>query len=406
MAKVDQEAHFGIRLQSVRKALPEGHRQSKETQVLPDQPRLTRLDPSTSDLVRGEVSVNLSIYEPQKQAGGEKQVFDTLWQKEITVLDTGADIEKSDERVKAGITRLRSESLPARIKHGKDLLTLTRVTEPVTQTAKALTPERQEEQGQRDEGNSLIRQRISAMQSERGNREVVFSASNLPEPRQDLSADRQVSRYAARRGELVRLDALPLARVTSSLLSGKTQPGNLLPPESQTRKVAHQLESDGEAHSLGQTMNRHDQITRAEGIILNAIRSKADIDGKNARVAYESLADMTGFSKRHVIRVVKSLIYERGMVRVDKRVLKPGRNAINVYHVDIHRPQEATLSERGSSLPARKIGAKRARPVNLTTRVTDPVTPNSQTTRIPSLRTDRLIPEPKFVAKSHVVRII
>jgi hypothetical protein len=53
---------------------------------------------------------------------------------------------------------------------------------------------------------------------------------------------------------------------------------------------------------------------------------------------------MTGFSRRHVIRVVKSLIYERGKLRVDKRVMRPGRNAINVYHV-VNR--DVTTTEKG-----------------------------------------------------------
>ena len=56
------------------------------------------------------------------------------------------------------------------------------------------------------------------------------------------------------------------------------------------------------SQALIKTSNRRDTISRAEDIILNAIRSKANIDGKNARVAYEVLAAMTGFSKRHVIR--------------------------------------------------------------------------------------------------------
>src|SRR5215211_3994966 len=148
MAKADQEAHFGIRLQSVRKALPEG--QSQETHVLPDRqaglsadrqnntldfgeerdrgekkravnfmhvvysspqpqptdaqwPRLTRLDPSTRDLVGWEVSANTSIHVPQKQ------VFDSLWRKEVASLHTGAEIVKSDERAETGITKLHDE---------------------------------------------------------------------------------------------------------------------------------------------------------------------------------------------------------------------------------------------------------------------------------------------------------
>jgi hypothetical protein len=103
---------------------------------------------------------------------------------------------------------------------------------------------------------------------------------------------------------------------------------------------------------------------------------------------------------------VKSLIRERGLVRVDKRKLKPGHNAINVYHVDIHRPQEVTSTDRGSSLPTREIGEKRVKPVSLTTRVTEHVTQTTKITRNPSLRSSRLIPRLQFEAKSNVVRII
>jgi hypothetical protein len=311
MAKPDQEAHFGIRLQSIRKALQEGHGQSQETQILPDRQADQSIDRQNKTLVRWEVSGNTPMHTPHNQAEGEKKVLDSLWQKEITPLPTLAVRKKPDERAKAEITMLPSV-LPT--PHRKDILPLTGVTKHVTRASQLLP--QQEGQLQKDVGTSLIRRPVNAIQVQRGNREVALSASNLPEPRQDLSADRQVSRYAAGRGELVRLDALPLARVA---LSGKTHPGNLLPTESQTRKDANQLETNGEAQALGQTNKSRDQISRAEGIILNAIRSKADTDGKNARVAYEVLADMTGFSKRHVMRVVKSLIYERGMVRVDKR---------------------------------------------------------------------------------------
>ena len=46
--------------------------------------------------------------------------------------------------------------------------------------------------------------------------------------------------------------------------------------------------------------------------------------GKHARVAYECLAAITGFSVRHVMRLIKSLVCERRLLWVDKRVLWPG----------------------------------------------------------------------------------
>jgi hypothetical protein len=67
--------------------------------------------------------------------------------------------------------------------------------------------------------------------------------------------------------------------------------------------------------------------------------------GKHARVAYECLAAITGFSIRHVKRLVKSLIYERRLLRVEKRVLWPGHNAINVYDVVIPWRREVNFEE-------------------------------------------------------------
>ena len=100
--------------------------------------------------------------------------------------------------------------------------------------------------------------------------------------------------------------------------------------------------------SILQRIFRRVQISRSEGIVLDAILSKANLFGKHARVAYECLAGITGFSIRHVIRLVKSLIYERRLLRVDKRVLWPGHNAINVYHVVVPWRGEVTYQEMGS----------------------------------------------------------
>ena len=92
---------------------------------------------------------------------------------------------------------------------------------------------------------------------------------------------------------------------------------------------------------------RRVQISRAEGIVLDAILSKANMFGKHARVAYECLAAITGYSIRHVKRLVKSLIYERRLLRVTKRVLWPGHNAINVYDVVIPWRREVSFEEMG-----------------------------------------------------------
>jgi hypothetical protein len=99
--------------------------------------------------------------------------------------------------------------------------------------------------------------------------------------------------------------------------------------------------------SILQKIFRRVQISRSEGIVLDAILSKANLFGKHARVAYECLAGITGFSIRHVMRLVKSLIYERRLLRVTKRVLWPGHNAINIYDVVIPWRREVTYQEMG-----------------------------------------------------------
>ena len=105
--------------------------------------------------------------------------------------------------------------------------------------------------------------------------------------------------------------------------------------------------------SILQRIFRRVQISRAEGIVLDAILSKANMFGKQARVAYECLAGITGFSVRHVMRLVKSLIYERRLLRVYKRVLWPGHNAINVYDVVVPWRGETPLGgvDNGRNYP-------------------------------------------------------
>jgi hypothetical protein len=155
------------------------------------------------------------------------------------------------------------------------------------------------------------------------------------------------------------------------------RPRRIFPPESLSRKVETLLETNGEGQSRIQTNKSRDKISRTEGIVLSAIRSRADIDGKNAKVAYEALAGMTGFSKRHVIRVVNSLIRERGLVRVDKKVVRPGKNAINVYHV---MDRDNTATDTGIGRKTGKTGQTES------TRVTEPVTQIAKPRTIPSLR--------------------
>src|SRR5437763_8638160 len=93
---------------------------------------------------------------------------------------------------------------------------------------------------------------------------------------------------------------------------------------------------------------RRVQVNDAEGRVLRAILSKANLFGKHARVAYECLAAITGFSVRHVKRLVKSLVFERRLLRVYKRVLWPGHNAINVYDVVVPWRREVSFEKMGS----------------------------------------------------------
>src|SRR3954462_15527830 len=132
--------------------------------------------------------------------------------------------------------------------------------------------------------------------------------------------------------------------------------------------------------SILQRIYRRVQVSRSEGIVLDAILSKANLFGKHARVAYECLAGITGFSIRHVMRLVKSLIFERRLLRVEKRVLWPGHNAINVYDVVVPWRGEAPLSGVGTgrAYPRQdkqnNKGDKRCQP-NPTPREKSPQTP-------------------------------
>jgi hypothetical protein len=71
---------------------------------------------------------------------------------------------------------------------------------------------------------------------------------------------------------------------------------------------------------------RRVQISDSEGAVLQAILQKANIYGRNARIAYLAIAGITGFSERHVMRLVKSLECERRLLRIERRVLWPGNN--------------------------------------------------------------------------------
>jgi hypothetical protein len=133
--------------------------------------------------------------------------------------------------------------------------------------------------------------------------------------------------------------------------------------------------------SILQRIFRRVQISRSEGIVLDAILSKANLFGKHAKVAYECLAGITGFSIRHVMRLVKSLIEKRRLLRVEKRVLWYCHNAINVYHVVIPWRGEVSCEEMGTCLPTGKIGRPYPRKAKLNNKGDRMCHPKGQTER-------------------------
>jgi hypothetical protein len=138
---------------------------------------------------------------------------------------------------------------------------------------------------------------------------------------------------------------------------------------------------------------RRVQLSHSEGIVLDAILSKANMFGKHARVAYECLAGITGFSIRHVKRLVKSLIYERRLLRVYKQVLWPGHNAINVYDVVVPWRREVTYQDMGTCLPTGKIDRKFPRQDRVNNKGDMRCHPNTQTEKHPLLQPARLCTE-------------
>src|SRR4051794_34333560 len=91
---------------------------------------------------------------------------------------------------------------------------------------------------------------------------------------------------------------------------------------------------------------RRVQISRAEGIVLDAILSKANLFGKHARVAHEVIEAMTGLARSTVYAAIARLEKIRHLLRVERKVLWPGHNAINIYHVVIPWRADPLYDER------------------------------------------------------------
>jgi len=294
----------------------------------------------------------------------------SLRQEEIAALPPRVDKQKTDERAKTGIQHVPAEELATREQRhttalnrvvGNVVATREEIKRLTVKSLPAISDAQYPRLMTREVSPMAIKQGMKALQplSEKA---VAKLTESLPIAQ---ASPRQVARYNPPSRAVMQSEEFALVRTASSFLTGKTGSARLQPVESMSPKFTTPVETNWEALSLRQTINQRDHFSRAEDIVLAAIRSKADIDGKNARVAYDVLASMTGFSRRHVIRAVKSLIYERGLVRVDKRRLKPGRNAINVYHVV---SRDVTATERGNAIKRGTTGQTE------TPRVTEHVT--------------------------------
>jgi hypothetical protein len=68
--------------------------------------------------------------------------------------------------------------------------------------------------------------------------------------------------------------------------------------------------------------------------------------GKHARVAHEVIQAITGLARSTVYAAIARLEKICHLLRVERKVLWPGHNAINVYHVVIPWRQDPLYNER------------------------------------------------------------
>jgi hypothetical protein len=88
------------------------------------------------------------------------------------------------------------------------------------------------------------------------------------------------------------------------------------------------------------------QVSRSEGIVLDAILSKANCYGKHARVAHEVIQAMTGLARSTVYAAIARLEKIHHLLRVERKVLWYCHNAINIYHVVIPWRADPLYNER------------------------------------------------------------
>jgi len=88
------------------------------------------------------------------------------------------------------------------------------------------------------------------------------------------------------------------------------------------------------------------QVNDAEGRVLRAILEKTNIFGKHAKIAHEVIMAMTGLARSTVYAAIARLEKIRHLLRVERKVLWPGHNAINIYHVVIPWRADPLYDER------------------------------------------------------------
>ena len=98
--------------------------------------------------------------------------------------------------------------------------------------------------------------------------------------------------------------------------------------------------------SILQKIFRRVQISRSEGIVLDAILGKANHYGKHARIAHEVIQAITGLARSTVYAAIARLEKIHHLLRVERKVLWYCHNAINVYHVVIPWRADPLYNER------------------------------------------------------------
>jgi hypothetical protein len=98
--------------------------------------------------------------------------------------------------------------------------------------------------------------------------------------------------------------------------------------------------------SILQTIFHRVQVNKSERLVLDVILSKANMYGKHAKVAHEVIQAITGLSRSTVYAAIARLEKICHLLRVERKVLWPGYNAINVYHVVIPWRADPLYNER------------------------------------------------------------